>query len=99
MKKIISIILLVMIFAVMLSSCDINQPIADSSNTNYRFVKVIDQYDTDDSGMNYQNCCVFVDKQTGVMYLFVRVGSHGGMTVLLNADGTPMIYDCKKDND
>ena len=99
MKKIIAFILLIIVFAVMLSSCDLNQPVASSSNTNYRFVKVIDEYDTDDSGMNYNNCYVFVDKQTGVMYLFVVNGSHGGMTVLLNADGTPMIYDCKKDND
>ena len=34
---------------------------------------------------------VFVDKQTGVNYLFVQSGYAGGVTPLLNPDGTPVI--------
>lgn len=34
---------------------------------------------------------VWVDKQTGVNYLFVNSGYAGGMTVLLGADGKPVI--------
>ena len=34
---------------------------------------------------------VWVDKQTGVNYLFVNSGYAGGMTVLLGADGTPVV--------
>ena len=34
---------------------------------------------------------IWVDKQTGVNYLFVNSGYAGGMTVLLGADGKPVI--------
>lgn len=33
------------------------------------------------------------DKETKVMYLFVKEGYGGGLTVLLNPDGTPMLYE------
>ena len=36
---------------------------------------------------------VWVDKQTGVNYLFVNSGYAGGMTVLLGADGKPVTAD------
>ena len=32
-----------------------------------------------------------VDKRTGVNYLFVQSGYAGGLTVLLNRDGTPVV--------
>ena len=34
---------------------------------------------------------IIVDKVTGVNYLFVTSGYAGGLTVLLNRDGTPVI--------
>lgn len=34
---------------------------------------------------------IWVDTQTGVNYLFHAAGYAGGMTVLLNRDGTPVI--------
>ena len=34
---------------------------------------------------------VWVDKQTGVNYLFVNSGYAGGMSVLLGADGKPPV--------
>ena len=34
---------------------------------------------------------IVVDKLTGVNYLFVQSGYAGGLTVLLNRDGTPVI--------
>ena len=34
---------------------------------------------------------IWVDKQTGVNYLFHAVGYAGGLTPLLKADGTPVI--------
>lgn len=33
---------------------------------------------------------IFADNDTGVMYLYIR--NHGGLTVMLNADGTPKIW-------
>ena len=34
---------------------------------------------------------ILVDKQTGVNYLWTESGYAGGLTVLLNRDGTPVI--------
>ncbi len=34
---------------------------------------------------------IYVDKETGVNYLYVQVGYGGGMTPLQNADGKPVI--------
>ena len=34
---------------------------------------------------------VIVDKETGVNYLYIRIGYSGGLTPLLDADGKPVI--------
>ena len=34
---------------------------------------------------------ILVDKKTGVNYLFVQSGYAGGLTPLLNRDGTPIV--------
>ncbi len=34
---------------------------------------------------------IYVDKQTGVNYLFVSSGYAGGLTPLLNRDGKPIV--------
>ncbi len=34
---------------------------------------------------------IYVDKQTGINYVFVQNGYAGGLTPLLNADGTPVV--------
>lgn len=34
---------------------------------------------------------IIVDKETGVNYLWVKSGYSGGLTPLLNRDGTPVI--------
>ncbi len=53
---------------------------------NERFVKVLDE-----SGII--TCSeVWVDTQTGVQYLYHTSGSSGGMTVLLDAEGRPLLY-------
>ena len=48
-----------------------------------RFVKVYSQ----DLGYTV----VYVDKETGVNYLFTSSGYAGGLTVLLNREGKPVI--------
>ena len=48
-----------------------------------RFVKVYSQ----DLGCTV----VYVDKETGVNYLFTSSGYAGGLTVLLNREGKPVI--------
>ena len=48
-----------------------------------RFVKVYSE--------NFESEIVLVDRLTGVNYLFVSRGYAGGLTPLLNRDGTPVI--------
>ena len=48
-----------------------------------RFVKVHSE--------NLGSEMILVDKQTGVNYLFVSSGYAGGLTPLLNRDGTPVV--------
>ena len=55
-----------------------------------RFVKV---YSDGAFGSNE----IWVDKLTGVNYLFHAAGYAGGLTPLLNRDGTPVITPVSKD--
>jgi len=48
-----------------------------------RFVKVHSE--------NMGSEMIFVDRVTGVNYLFISSGYAGGLTPLLNRDGTPVI--------
>ncbi len=41
---------------------------------------------------------IFVDKETGVNYIFRQSGYAGGMTVLLDKDGKPVITPVNEDN-
>ena len=42
---------------------------------------------------------IYVDKQTGINYMFVANGYSGGLTVLLNADGTPVVTPIQRFTD
>ncbi len=45
----------------------------------------------DGNGLSGPEVRVIVDKKTGVNYLFAVSGYAGGLTVLLNRDGTPVV--------
>ena len=55
-----------------------------------RFIKV---YSDGAFGSNE----IWVDRQTGVNYLFHAAGYAGGLTPLLNRDGTPVITPIPKE--
>lgn len=59
------------------------------AKTEDRFVKTYSQ-----GAMNVTE--IWVDKQTGVNYLYHASGYSGGFTVLLNRDGTPVITTVSK---
>lgn len=42
---------------------------------------------------------ILVDKKTGVNYLFVQSGYAGGLTPLLNRDGTPVVTPVPRDEE
>ena len=52
-----------------------------------RFVKTV----VDSGGFSDSRMEIYVDRQTGVNYLFSCNGNAGGLTVLLNRDGTPVV--------
>lgn len=58
-----------------------------------RFVKTYSQ----SGGLTGNNMVIYVDKQTGVNYLFSCSGYAGGLTPLLNRDGTPVITPIPKE--
>ena len=51
-----------------------------------RFIKTYSQSGFADNLMQ-----IWVDRQTGVNYLYSASGYSGGLTVLLNRDGTPVV--------
>ena len=51
-----------------------------------RFIKTYTQSGFADNLMQ-----IWVDRQTGVNYLYSASGYSGGLTVLLNRDGTPVV--------
>lgn len=54
-----------------------------------RFVKTHDE----GSALGFQRT-IFVDKQTGVNYLWISSGYAGGLTPLLDTQGKPVITWC-----
>ena len=60
-----------------------------------RFIKV----SYDGGGFSGPSTTVLVDKETGVNYLFAANGYAGGLTVLLNRDGTPVVTPVPKQYD
>lgn len=87
MKKILAIILSIMICCFAFVGCGRKNEIIKTTELDSRF-KIIK--DTND-GLGY--CNIIVDTETGVMYLFRGVGYRGGLAVMLDADGKPLIYE------
>ena len=54
---------------------------------------------TQSGGFSGPGIYVLVDKQTGVNYAYASAGYGGGMTVLLNKDGTPIVTPVPKEYD
>lgn len=96
MKKSIIIILIVAILVIAtigFCGCDDKKSTNYGSIDNDRFV-VIQHNDLKTSVFGEDEyTIVLYDKETKVMYLFVKNGYGGGLTVLVNADGTPMLYE------
>ena len=52
-----------------------------------RFVKIL----VDKGGFSDSSMAIYVDRQTGVNYLFAQSSYAGGLTVLVDAQGKPII--------
>ena len=85
MKKII--ISLLIIIAIILTGWLLKDvTISDNYAENERFVKIYDQYSKDTFRIYY-------DKETKVMYLITDIYKGGGITVLVDKDGKPLLYE------
>lgn len=61
---------------------------------SYTMSKREDRFDVtvkDGNGFSGPEVRIIVDKKTGVNYLFAAYGNAGGLTVLLNRDGSPVV--------
>ena len=80
MKKLISLVLaLVLIFA--LVGC--TGASSENETTSDRFVRVYSEY---------QNC-IYVDSETNVMYFWHSGGYNGGLSVMLDENGDPLLWE------
>ena len=52
-----------------------------------RFIKTV----VDNGGMSDNYMAIYVDRKTGVNYLFTQSGYAGGLTPLLDREGKPVI--------
>ena len=79
MKKFISLVLaLVLIFA--LVGC--TGASSDNETTSDRFVRVYSEYSN----------CIYVDSETNVMYFWHSGGYSGGLSVMLDKNGDPLLW-------
>ena len=60
------------------------------ANNNDRFIKTYTQGNSFTQIMQ-----IWVDKETGVNYLFTQAGYSGGLTPLLDSEGKPVITPVK----
>jgi hypothetical protein len=58
-----------------------------------RFVIIDSNVESEDRLLS----ALYADKQTNVVYWFTKSGYGQTMTVLLNSDGTPVLYDFEKE--
>ena len=79
MKKLISLVLaLILIFA--LVGCA--GASSDNETTSDRFIKVYSDYSN----------CIYVDSETNVMYFWHSGGYSGGLSVMLDENGDPLLW-------
>ena len=52
-----------------------------------RFIKTV----VDNGGFSDNYMAIYVDRKTGVNYLFAQNGYAGGLTVLVDANGKPIV--------
>ena len=94
MKKFISIFICVCIIAFsLIACCGSTTAEAKTKVEENNRLSVIE----DISIQIYDKACIIVDDKTGVCYLFVDGHESCAMTVMVNADGKPLIWEDKTD--
>lgn len=86
MKKIVAIILVLMMSCFIFAGCG-------GTKEDSRFVIIDSNVESEDRLLS----ALYADKQTNVVYWFTKSGYGQTMTVLLNSDGTPVLYDFERE--
>lgn len=94
MRKIIAIVLSVLMCCFIFAGCSEKEAPEDRPE---RFVEINEEVKYDSSGFESFRSHIYADKETGVMYIFISRGNRAGITVLLDSDGKPLIYDFEKE--
>ena len=98
MKKVsIFICCLLLVFGLIAcGSIDVNGEVAKASPikepTSDRFI-VSDSILLEDYRNANTYASIYVDKETGVQYIFMSSGYRGGLCVLVDSDGKPLLYE------
>lgn len=86
-KHIISVILTIIVIGILLSGCV----------GNNEDVSLSPRFETVSFKQGFWGCeYVIADKETGVLYIWIRSGYGGGLTPLLDSDGNVQFYDGEK---
>lgn len=85
-RKVIGVIIAALLLTTMLAGCGRNDSLTSDTITE-RFFYIEDT----NSGLSYNS--IIVDRETGVMYLFHGSGYKGGLTIMVNPDGSPLVYE------
>lgn len=81
--RILSMMLVLFMLALVLTGCATESKAGEHNPFDGRFAIV---------GVGESTIRVIIDRTTGVCYLWCKSGYGAGMTVLLDADGTPLTY-------
>lgn len=80
------ILLLVVVIGLMLCGCAVEEKNEkEKEKEESRITKVYEDGE--------QRIFIYVDNETGVQYLYKYFGYGAGLTVLLDADGKPLLYE------
>jgi len=60
-----------------------------------RFIKTV----VDGGGLTDSRMEIYVDRKTGVNYLFAQAGYAGGLCVLVDRDGKPIVTPAPRDEE
>lgn len=86
MKRVLSILLCILLVIMCFTGCKISNKYYDNEiSAEYKLVY---------SGSNNGQTVVgyLVDTRTDVMYMFIKSGYSGGLSVMLNSNGDPLTY-------
>ena len=87
MKKYICVILIVLLVCTIFTAC--RPEVGDTLDKFERF-EVVKKLGNETN--SYMDICIIIDTETNVEYLFMERDHRAAITVLLNSDGTPMLW-------